>query len=844
MKMIKLSPIFMGMCLAGLVSSAYADYVLYDGPYANPKRTESDVIAYQKGRVTLEENGYPANSYASISAYTDGHNIPREKIINLAGGKELEIRQGSSFNLSEAFAQSEIFSLRDQSKLKFYDGSIQSSVSSLKANNGRLEENTLFHSSNSLLDLDKLDIKAWGNTTGFLLYDKSSLNLSNTKLSIFGSESVGFSIEDSSNIRIDNLDMHLSPYGEKYNAAAIDFSNSTASISNSLFTLQSNSGKGNLIFANLISSTLNLNNVKVESPLISNAIAFSSGFVDEQSNADKTTINLSDSNIETATLIGLNLVEENAQEEIKHNNLPFHLNADNSKLEGRVFQLYGNSKVSVTLTLSNGSTWRMREDSFLANLNMSNSEVNLRSGYTNQFNTLTIDNLSGSGHFDLYSDLADQKSDKIVVKGKDSGEFTLGIHNSRNEPNAANGKVTLVETQQGQATFRLKDREYVDAGAYRYRLNKEGTNWVLSNRAGEKTSPSTSTVQPVVTPDITSPTETPTTPTETVVQPTTPIGVVPVTPPTDVVTPTPVVQSSIPVVPPSQSENVMLSEKSNALTSLRQAQSALVSQNVQGIHQRLGDLKTDKTSNVWVKHSNSRTEADAQHVAANSRSSGFEMDAHNLHIGADRAVSDNFRLGGFVGTNRADVDFNGEYGKGKLRSQAVGFYTIFANADGWYVDNVGKYERVTAHTTGEKRKYNAFSVSSEIGKRIAFGNDWTLTPQVQLAYYTINGKADESRLNLFSARGGMRVAKGFALTNGWNVQPYAEFNAIAEKTNNAEVRVNQYRFEVPKNRGRFQTAIGLSAGNDSHRLGLEASTTHGKQLKQPLALQVSYRYQW
>ncbi|QLB19950.1 pertactin [Mannheimia granulomatis] len=305
----------------------------------------------------------------------------------------------------------------------------------------------------------------------------------------------------------------------------------------------------------------------------------------------------------------------------------------------------------------------------------------------------------------------------------------------------------------------------------------------------------------------------------------------------------PVVQPTQPGVPVAPAL-LALSEKSNALSSLRQAQSVLVGQNLQGIHQRLGELKTDKSSNVWVKNINSRTEVKAQNVAADSRSSGFEMDSHSLQIGADRAVSDNLRLGGFVGTSRADVDFNGEYGKGKLRSQAVGFYATFANADGWYVDNVGKYERLTAQASNEKRKYNAFSLSSEVGRRIALSNDWTVTPQAQLAYHTINGKADESRLSLFTARAGMRIAKGFALASGWNLQPYAEFNAIAEKANNAKVRVNQYRFDVPENHGRFQTSIGFTAGNGSHRVGLEASTTHGKQLKQPISILANYRYQW
>ncbi|MDW1149386.1 autotransporter outer membrane beta-barrel domain-containing protein [Mannheimia haemolytica] len=64
---------------------------------------------------------------------------------------------------------------------------------------------------------------------------------------------------------------------------------------------------------------------------------------------------------------------------------------------------------------------------------------------------------------------------------------------------------------------------------------------------------------------------------------------------------------------------------------------------------------------------------------------------------------------------------------------------------------------------------------------LVLNNDWVVTPQAQLAYHTINGKADEERLNLLVARAGVRVAKGFALNNGWNLQPYAEVNGIAEK---------------------------------------------------------------
>ncbi|ODQ36302.1 hypothetical protein BHC25_10085 [Mannheimia haemolytica] len=335
-----------------------------------------------------------------------------------------------------------------------------------------------------------------------------------------------------------------------------------------------------------------------------------------------------------------------------------------------------------------------------------------------------------------------------------------------------------------------------------------------------------------------------------------PVTPAPTEPTQPAVQPKPVVPTQPVVVHPTQPQPTQpsqpvvapvlktLSEKTNALVSLRQAQGVLLSQNLQGVHQRLGELKTDKSSNVWVKNTNSRSEAKAQNVAVDSRSSGFEMDSHSLQVGADRTINDNLRLGGFVGTSRADVDFNGEYGKGKLRSQAVGLYATFANEQGWYLDNIAKYEHLTAKFVDEKRKYNALSLSSEIGKRFALSHDWSITPQAQLAYHTINGKSDESRLNLFTARVGVRVVKGFALNNGWNLQPYAEVNAIAEKANKAKVRVNQYQFDVAENKGRVQTALGLTAGNSNHRLGLEASITSGSKFKQPLSVLANYRYQW
>lgn len=661
---------------------------------------------------------------------------------------------------------------------------------------------------------------------GIWLMDNAQLTAKNHKISLLAGDSEAVTLRDNASAIFENVTIRGTQYTQvgliASDSASIQFNHGTVDLSSDILTIGLGLEGGTLAVEN--------SNVSANYAILADAYGYSDTSDKRAFIANKNTINITNSNVIGRELfVGVNTNEDRQPVSYDHATT---VNVLNSKVSGRVVNLEDASdenadneldiridtkeNTHVFLTMKD-SQWTVNGDSHLDTLAMANSTTTFQSDKA--FQTLTISqDLIGNGHFDLNTDLANQKSDKIVVKGEDSGNFTLGIKDSGNEPNAANGKVTLVETQQGQATFSLKDRDYVDAGAYRYRLNKEGTNWVLANRQSERVT----TRQPIT------PTQ-PAQPTQPVVQPTTPT-----------VPSQPVVQPTQPAAPAL----LALSEKSNALASLRQAQSVLLSQNLQALHQRLGELKTDKSSNVWVKSVNSRTEAKAQNVAADSRSSGFEMDSHSLQIGADGAATDNLRLGGFIGTSRADVDFNGEYGKGKLRSQAVGFYATFANADGWYVDNVGKYERLTAQASNEKSKYNAFSLSSEVGKRITLSNDWEVTPQAQLAYHTINGKVDESRLSLFTARAGVRVAKGFSFANRWNLQPYAEFNAIAEKANNANVRVNQYRFDVPENRGRFQTSIGFTAGNGSHRVGLEASTTHGKQLKQPISILANYRYQW
>lgn len=484
-------------------------------------------------------------------------------------------------------------------------------------------------------------------------------------------------------------------------------------------------------------------------------------------------------------------VKFNDTESITEN---IQLTFNNSTVSG-VTTTDSNSALNLNLNNSNWTTKAFTDEdgvvqtTSLTNLDLNNGVVNLAND--NYQGIIIRGNLTGSGTFNLNTNIAENKSDKIVVKGTAEGNHKIGVTNQGT--NVANGKVTLVETNGGNAAFSLTNpNNRVDLGAYQYFLTKEGNNWVLAHSKN------------AVTPN--KPVPTPTAP------------VLPSTP--------------------------LLSDLANAQVSLRQAQLLLVEDDLSGIHQRLGEVKNGEKGNVWVRNVNSRQKLAALSTGE-SETSGFKQNVHSLQVGADAAVTDNLRVGGFVGRSQANVDFNGYYGDGKVRSNSVGLYAAYLADNGIYVDNIVKYSRLHANSDyTEKRHYNAYTISSELGKRFSLAKDWTITPQAQLAWTHISSQENEDSLSSVYSRIGLRVAKGFALSNGWNLQPYAEVNAITSKNRSSKIHYANSALDVASSRGRFESALGLNAGFANHRFGLEVSRADGKNFDKPYAIQAVYRYQW
>lgn len=786
----------------GLVNSAWAiNYKLYEGTvYKNPERTDSEV----KNMNFYSDYGYDLTNKKNLArVFFKLKNLlskdyPTESLIFLdpqfsasSGPSSLEIKPNSTFTLSKAFPESSVFELID-ANLKFHTGNINlfEGLSAVNHKGESVSGNSAFElQRNSTIDIDSVRIVSSAkNSVGYQVYGKSTANITNSSIFLGGDNSTAIDAENST-LHIKNLDITLQPAGtNKSTIIAYTSENSTLNIEDSLLTIEAKGQSKGLGFE-LDGGVTNITNSNIENNT-GDVVIFTNkqDSRDETNNYSSTTVNLKNTKIPDAkVLVGLNmpdLADTDLAEGEKTSSPRFILNADNSQLNGVVKQYDNKNKTPVTLNLTNNSTWDLVDNSEVTDLHLNNSAVSLTSTKA-PYAVLTISgNLTGSGTFNLYTNIANNNANKIIVQGTAEGNHKIGVTNQG--ANVANGKVTLVETNGGNAAFSLTNpNNRVDLGAYQYFLTKEGNNWVLANS-------------------------------KNAVTPNTPI---------------------LPNTP-------LLSDLANAQVSLRQAQLLLVEDDLSGIHQRLGEVKNGEKGNVWVRNVNSRQKLAALSTGE-SETSGFKQNVHSLQVGADAAVTDNLRVGGFVDRSQANVDFNGHYGDGKVRSNSMGLYAAYLVDNGIYVDNIVKYSRLHANSDHtEKRHYNAYTISSELGKRFSLASDWTITPQAQLAWTHISSQENEDSLSSVYSRIGLRVAKGFALSNGWNLQPYAEVNAITSKNRSSKIHYTNSALDVASSRGRFESAVGLNAGFANHRFGLEVSRADGKNFDKPYAIQAIYHYSW
>ena len=146
----------------------------------------------------------------------------------------------------------------------------------------------------------------------------------------------------------------------------------------------------------------------------------------------------------------------------------------------------GNSQVRLT----ENSKWHLTGDSSVNQLNLDKGHIHLNAqndaNKVTTYNTLTVNNLSGNGHFYYLTDLTDKKGDKVVVKNSASGDFKLNVKSKTGEP--TKNELTLFD-----ASNATRDHlnvslvgNTVDLGAWKYTLKETDGRYDLYNPEVEK----------------------------------------------------------------------------------------------------------------------------------------------------------------------------------------------------------------------------------------------------------------------------------------------------------------------------------------------------------------------
>ncbi|WP_158083431.1 autotransporter outer membrane beta-barrel domain-containing protein [Pantoea latae] len=550
------------------------------------------------------------------------------------------------------------------------------------------------------------------------------------------------------------------------------------------------------------------------------------------------------------------------------------------------------------------SEWRVAASSTLDNLQLDRAQVDLSAAADNApGTTLTVANLSGSGDFTLRTDLVgdgdgvNNLSDKIMVTGSSAGSYGLTIKNRGSAVTRGDEVLTVVETPDGAATF--TSNADVELGGYVYRVNKQGTNWVLAsaNIAPEEEvvpapvpddkAPEVTPVDPVTPPDkedaapiepVTPPDEAEVTPIEpatppdeaevTPIEPATPPDEAEVTP-VEPVTPSdkeevapPPPQEEAPaeqpaVTPPSNSKPTpVISTSASAGANFLNIGYLMNYAETQTLLQRMGDVRQgQRAGNVWLRGTGGRFDG-----FASGKLSQFSLNYSGYQFGVDKRLADEMPvyLGFFMGASHGSSGYQG--GSGTMQSTYFGLYTTWISDAGFYLDSVTKINRLrnqfsVLDTQGNrvsgKGVSSGISASLEAGKRFSLsGRDglflepqlqFTLAHQDNAAVHASNG-LDIKLSDYRSLQARASVLAGYAISQpGYRLNAYLKTGAMREYAGHAAYALNGSREKLSFQGTGWNNGVGVSTQLRDHTLFMEADITDGSRFDQRL-LNAGYRF--
>ncbi|SUB82709.1 P.93 [Pragia fontium] len=453
--------------------------------------------------------------------------------------------------------------------------------------------------------------------------------------------------------------------------------------------------------------------------------------------------------------------------------------------------------LNITMT---DSRWNMTADSNLDKLVLNNSTVDFSEDKVGSL--LTVDALSGNGRFILRTDLVGDgvvgTGDKLVVTGESAGDHQLTVLNRGSLATTGHEVLTVVETQDGQATFTSTGK--VELGGYLYDVRKNGTNWELysSGIDGQPPNPSK--------PDPESP----------------------------------------------------ITSSADAGANFLNIGYLMNYAETQTLLQRMGSLRQNgKSGDMWLRGFAGKFDS-----FSGGKLSHFDMNYSGMQLGADKRVFAEVPLfaGLFIGQTHGKPNYRS--GDGTTKSDSAGLYATYMANNGFYLDGVAKYSHIKNNFNVRDSQNNrvngngtsnGFSASLESGQKFSLnqpGHGWYIEPQAQLSYSqqgTSNLVASNGlKVNLGSYEsiiGRASAVVGYELLQGDNsLNVYLKTGYLHEFSGDTDYRLNGSPESHSFKGGWWNNGVGVSAlMNKKHTLYLDLDTSTGNKFNQR-QINAGYRF--
>ncbi|OCL19442.1 autotransporter outer membrane beta-barrel domain-containing protein [Gilliamella sp. wkB171] len=421
------------------------------------------------------------------------------------------------------------------------------------------------------------------------------------------------------------------------------------------------------------------------------------------------------------------------------------------------------------------------------------------------FKNLTVENLKGALTFTMSTDIAAEKSDKLIIKNSAEGHHTLNLINNGAANTNGKEKLTLVDIDENAtSTAEFKTDHQVELGGYKYHLTKDGNNWVLVSNGTAVTNTDNNK-----NPDKND---------------------------------------------NNTSSKPQITTTANASAGFLNANYLMSYVETQTLLKRLGDMRNSGTfGDVWLRGFSGKLDS-----FSSGKLSKFDMNYHGFQFGADKQLLENtpFVIGAFVGQTYGDPDYR--KGDGSLRSFNTGLYTTYLDESGFYLDGVAKYARQKNHfkvrDTADNRVQgtghtNGLGVSLELGKKYQI-NDFYIEPQTQIAYSHQNGTSINATngLNVKLGNYNSLIGRASALfgyqvnTENSNINLYAKTGIVREFDGDTYYKLNGNKESHSFEGNWWNNSIGVSAQvNKAHTIYLDVESSTGNRFN---LLQVNggYRY--